>query len=110
MSKEEIISYEKDAMIGKEMPKGMEYPDQILYLQLRLLYDTYKRGIIDRETAKGEKAELLREHRAHKIVDDCGKEWVSTIKETELARAAYRKNPCHENAMKLIETIEGRKQ
>ena len=40
MSKEEIISYEKDAMIGKEMPKGMEYPDQILYLQLRLLYDT----------------------------------------------------------------------
>jgi hypothetical protein len=109
MSASEIIPYEQDAMLGKEMPKGMEYPDQILYLQLRMLYDTYKRGLIDRETAKGEKAELLREYKAHKIVDDCGKEWVYTIKETELARAEYRKNPCHENAMKLIEIIEGRK-
>ena len=31
------------------------------------------------------------------------------IRLTELARADYRKNPCHENAMKLIDIIEGRK-
>lgn len=105
----EVLPYEKDAMLGKEMPKGLAYPDQILYLQLRLLYDTHKRGLIDRETAKSEKADMLREYKAHQIVEQCGKEWGETIAKTEIARAEYRKNPCHENAMKLIEIIEGRK-
>lgn len=103
------LPYEKIAMSGGEMPKGMEYPDQILFLELRLLYNCYKRKMIDRETATQEKIELLRTYEAHKIVDKMGKEWVDQIKRTELARADYRKNPCHENAMKLIEIIDGRK-
>ena len=103
------LPYEKIAMAGGEMPKCLEYPDQILFLELRLLYDSYKRKLIDRDTATREKVELLRTYEAHKIVDRMGKEWVDQIKRTELARADYRKNPCHENAMKLIEIIEGRK-
>lgn len=103
------LPYEKTAMAGGEMPKGLEYPDQILFLELRLLYDSYKRKMIDRDAATREKVELLRTYEAHKIVDRMGKEWVDQIKRTELARADYRKNPCHENAMKLIEIIEGRK-
>ena len=103
------LPYEKTAMAGGEMPKGLEYPDQILFLELRLLYDSYKRKLIDRDAATREKVELLRTYEAHKIVDRMGKEWVDQIKRTELARADYRKNPCHENAMKLIEIIEGRK-
>ena len=54
------LPYEKIAMAGGEMPKGLEYPDQILFLELRLLYDSYKRKLIDRETATQEKVELLR--------------------------------------------------
>ena len=103
------LPYEKNAMAGGEMPKGLEYPDQILFLELRLLYDSYKRNLIDRARATQEKVELLRVYEAHKIVDKMGKEWVEVIRLTELARADYRKNPCHENAMKLIEIIEGRK-
>ena len=103
------LPYEKIAMAGGEMPKGLEYPDQILLLELRLLYDSYKRKLIDRDAATREKVELLRTYEAHKIVDRMGKEWVEQIKRTELARAEYRKNPCNENAMKLIEIIEGRK-
>lgn len=103
------LPYEKTAMAGGEMPGGLEYPDQILFLELRLLYDSYKRKLIDRDTATQEKVELLRTYEAHKIVDRMGKEWVDQIKRTELARAEYRKNPCHENAMKLIDIIEGRK-
>ena len=49
------LPYEKIAMAGGEMPKGMDYPDQILFLELRLLYDGYKQKLIDREKATQEK-------------------------------------------------------
>lgn len=80
-----LLPYEKIAMAGGEMPKGMEYPDQILFLELRLLYDSYKRRLIDRDKATQEKVELLRTYEAHKIVDKMGKEWVDQIKRTEMA-------------------------
>lgn len=102
------LPYERIAMAGGEMPSGMEYHDQILFLQLRLLYNSYRRSIIDRETATREKIELLKSYESHKNANRIGKELVGQIKQTELARAEYRKNPCHENAMKLVETIEGR--
>jgi hypothetical protein len=103
------LPYEKLAMAGEEMPKGMEYPDQILYFELRLLYDSYKKGIVSREQATQEKAELLRTHEAHKIIYKMEKEWVDQKKRTELARAAYRKNKTIENADKLIVCVEGGK-
>lgn len=102
------LPYERIAMAGGEMPKGMDYPDQILFLQLRLLYDSYKRNLIDRETASKEKVALLRTYEAHKIVDGMGKEWVDQIKRTELARANFRKNRTLENADLLVLAIEGR--
>lgn len=103
------LPYEKIAMAGGEMPKGLEYPDQILFLELRLLYDSYKRKMIDRDVATQEKVELLRTYEAHKIVDKMGKEWVDQIKRTELARAEYRKNRTLENADKLLSCVEGGK-
>jgi hypothetical protein len=103
------LPYEKIAMAGGEMPEGLEYPDQILFLELRLLYDSYKRKMIDRETATREKVELLRNYEAHKIVDKMGKEWVDQIKRTELARAEYRKDKTIENADKLLVCVEGGK-
>ena len=103
------LPYEKIAMSGGEMPKGMEYPDQILFLELRLLYKSYRQQLIDRETATREKVELLRVYEAHKIVDNIGKEWIDQIRRTELARAAYRKNKTIENADKLLLCVEGGK-
>lgn len=103
------LPYEKLAMSGGEMPKGMDYPDQILFLELRLLYKSYRQQLIDRETATREKVELLRVYEAHKIVDSMGKEWVDQIRRTELARAAYRKNKTIENADKLLLCVEGGK-
>ena len=103
------LSYEKIAMSGGEMPNGLEYPDQILFLELLLLYDSYKRKMIDRDTATQEKVELLRTYEAHKIVDKMGKEWVDQIKRTELARATFRKEKNIENAEKLLACVEGGK-
>lgn len=103
------LPYEKIAMSGGDMPKGLEYPDQILFLELRLLYDSYRRKMIDRDRATQEKVELLRTYEAHKIVERMGREWVDQIKRTELARATYRKERTLENADRLIECVEGKR-
>ena len=104
-----VLSWEKDAMAGLEMPDGLSYPDQILYLSLRMLYRQYYQKIIDRETATKEKKKLLDEYKCYQYQDDIGKQWIEVIRLTELARAEYRKNPWHENAMKLSDIIEGKK-
>lgn len=101
------LPYEKIAMAGGEMPKGMEYPDQILFMELRLLYDTYRRGLINRAQATAEKIELLNVYGSHKIVDEMGKEWSKQIRRTELARTAYRKERTLENADRLLIASEG---
>ena len=56
------LPYEKIAMAGGEMPDGLEYPDQILFLALRMLYDQFKKGIVDKATATREKKQLLEEY------------------------------------------------
>ena len=103
-----VLPWEKDAMAGLEMPNGLSYPDQILYLELRMLYHQYYQKVIDRDTAAQEKKKLPAEYRVNQFREEIGKQWVGVIRITELARSDYRKNPCHENAMKLIEIIEGR--
>ena len=104
-----VLPWEKDAMAGLEMPDGLSYPDQILYLSLRMLYRQYYQKIIDRETATKEKKKLLDEYKVYQFREELEKQWVEIIRLTELARSEYRKNPCHENAMKLIDIIEGKK-
>ena len=103
------LPYEKIAMAGGQMPSGLEYPDQILFLQLRILYDSYKRQLIDRETATMEKVELLRTYEANRIGESVIKDCVEQTKRTELARAEYRKNKTIENADRLLACIEGGK-
>lgn len=103
------LPYEKQAMNGEELPEGLEYPDQILYLQLRMLYEQFKKGIIDKETARKEKKQLLYEYQHYKYRDNLEKEWVEIIRLTEVARADYRKNRSLDNADRLVAIIEGRK-
>ena len=104
-----VLPWEKDAMAGLEMPNGLSYPDQILYMELRMLYRQYFQKVIDRETATKVKKKLLDEYKVYQFREVLEKQWVEIIRLTELARAEYRKNPCHENAMKLIDIIEGKK-
>jgi hypothetical protein len=101
------LPYEKTAMAGGEMPKGLEYPDQILFLSLRLLYDSYKRKLIDRETATREKIEFLRTYEANKIGEKAVKECAKQIRNTELARAEYRKSKSIETADRMLNCLEG---
>lgn len=109
MSEEFSKDLEKQAMNGDEMPDGLGYPEQIAYLSLRLLYKQLRSGFVTRPVAIVEKKKLMDEYRLYKFRERMGEEWVEVVKRTELARAAYRKDPTHENAMQLIEIIEGRR-
>ena len=102
------IPYESKAMRGEEMPDGLEYPDQVLYQALSLLYERYRKKSITREQAQKEKKKLLDEYRVYRFRDSMEKEWVEAIKRTEVARADFRKNPTVENGYKLLAAIEGK--
>lgn len=103
------LPYEKQAMNGDEMPDGLPYYDQLLFQQLRLLYDSFKKGIINRETAQKEKRQMLDEYECYKIQWKMIDEVSDIVRRTELARADFRKNPSIETAERLAATIEGRK-
>lgn len=102
-----VLPWEKYAIEGSEMPDGLGYPDQTLFLQLRLLYHQYRAGIIEREVAVREKRKLLITYNGQKFAEKMGKYWVEQIKKTELAKAEYRKNRTIENADKLLLAIDG---
>lgn len=104
-----VLPWEKDAMAGLEMPDGLSYPDQILYLSLRMLYRQYYQKAIDRETATKEKKKLLDEYRCYQYREEMGNHWVEIIRLTDLARCDYKKNRTLENADRLVEIIEGKK-
>ena len=104
-----VLPWEKDAMAGLEMPDGLSDPDQILYLELRMLYNQYYKKVIDRETATKEKKKLLDEYRVNQFREEIGKQWVDVIRLTDIARCDYKKNRTLENADRLIEIIEGKK-
>lgn len=99
--------YERQAMNGDEMPPGLDYPDQVTYLCFRMLYAQLRGGIVDRETAIREKRKIMQEYEGYKFVDQMGKRWVDIIRQTDMARAAYRKSRTLQNADKLLQAIDG---
>lgn len=99
------LPYEKIAMAGGEMPDGLEYPDQILFLELRMLYDQFKRGIVDKATATREKKRLLDNYRIYQFNEQMGKEWAQIIKQIDLFASEYRKNPSIKAADELLKAI-----
>lgn len=101
------LHYERIAMAGGKMPDGLEWFDQKIFLSLRMLYSQYKNGIIDRETAKREKCELLRDYELNKGMHEFTQDIAKKIMETEQARQAYRKNRTLENADAIILAFEG---
>ena len=102
-----VFPYERQAASGDEMPGGLDYPDKVTYLCFRMLYAQLRMGIIDRETAVREKRKIMREYEHYKFVEQMGKRRVDTIRQTEMARAAYRKSRTLENADLLLIAIDG---
>jgi hypothetical protein len=101
--------WERIAMAGGEMPDKLPYSEQLLFLSLRLLYNSYKQKLIDREMATKEKSKLITEYQINVLMDKISLDLVAQLKRSELARAEYRKNRTLENADKVIDTLEGKR-
>ena len=102
-----VLPYEQAAIRGEEMPKGLDYPDQILYVFLRDLYDRFRSRKIDKETAVMEKKTYLDDYRGYKQNWEMGNHWAQVLIKTDLARAEYKKNPTIENANRLVAVLDG---
>lgn len=103
------LPYERIAMSGGEMPKGLKYHDQMTFQRLRSLYYAYKQQIVSREAASREKVEILRERDNLKFMCDLFEENVEMTKKTELVIADFRKTRKIEYADMLCDILEGRK-
>ena len=101
------LPYEQAAMRGDPLPSGLDYPDQVMYMELRLLYDSAKRKIITYDTGVLEKKKLLDEYRCFKFNWENGTRWTQILKNTENAISEYRKNRTLENADTLLRILEG---
>jgi hypothetical protein len=101
------FEYEHQAMNGEAMPDSLRFAGQHYYLGLRMLYHQYKNGVIDRNTARAEKQKLLKRYEHDLMWEAIADGFIQQRNNSEIARADYRKNPCHENAVKIIESIEG---
>ena len=99
------IPYEIEAMNGEEMPDDLPSYDQTLFLNLRSLYDQYRRKLIDRETAKKEKNKLIKAWEYDKFLYELGMQWSERYKRMEALSAEYNKNPSLEVADKIMKVI-----
>lgn len=104
-----VYEYERIAMLGEKMPAGLPMPDQLMFLGLRLLYESSKRGIIDRETGREEKWKMsyqkyLWEQKMkgkEKLAEQCAE----FLKNVESAANHYAKDRTLENADKLWQAV-----
>lgn len=107
MSTGVVLPFEHAAIKGDPMPDGLDIPDQVMFIALRGLYHQAKAGTISRETAVQEKKNLLNGYKQMKWYKEQSDLYVKTIKDTEAARSAYRKNRTIENADAMLIAFDG---
>lgn len=103
--------YERAAMYGLEMPDGLNLLDQYMFLSLRLLYSSHKKGEISREVGHIEKGKLMHQYDVAKNrlkFEEIKAESFSTQRmRIESAANAYAKNRTLENADRLYKALYG---
>jgi len=97
----------RQAYRGDELPKGLDYPEQIIYEELRNLYAAYRMQVVTAEAANREKKELLQNYKEFKWTWALVQQDAEIRARTSEARAAYRKDRTLENADALILALEG---
>lgn len=101
------LPYEQAAMRGDPMPEGLKSCDCTMFQNLSLLYQRYRKGMIDREQAIKEKKTLLDAYRAEKFGYSVLEENIEITKRLESAAAEYVYNPCVETADKMYRAFYG---
>ena len=98
-------------MWGAEMPDGLSIHDQMAYIALRTLYHDFHEKRLDRATASAEKRRIFgawdKAKRTAEFERKLAFFHARLYKETEWAKTDVRKNPSPENAIRLVNVLDG---
>jgi hypothetical protein len=89
-----------------EMPDGLTQPEQLLFITLRHLYQSYKNRQIDIEQAKREKVRLVNEFATANIAYHADTEMIRRLNNCGTLLSEANKNGC-ETCKKMAKLITG---
>ncbi len=96
------FAFEKDAMQGQPLPKGLDIADSCLYVALKSLYAMYRNKLINRKDATKEKQRLVYNWTTDKSKLDFLNRDSETLRDRiGVASEDYKNNPCIETADRL---------
>lgn len=105
------LPYERAAMQGLEMPDGLSLLDQYMFLSLRLLYQSHKKGAISREVGQIEKGKLMHRYdiakKRFQFEEVKSESFATQRKRIESAANAYAKDRTLDNADLLYKALYG---
>ena len=100
------LNFERQAMKGDPIPKGLDIADSCLYIALKNLYAMYRNKLISREDATEEKRRLIYNWETDKSkIEFLNRD--SDILKAKIGSASedYKNNPCVETADKLYAAL-----
>ena len=96
------FSFEREAMQGEPLPKGLDIADTCLYVALKNLYAMYQNKLISRKDATEEKRRLVYNWTTDKAkIEFLNRESETLRDKIGAASEDYKNNPGIENAEKL---------
>lgn len=100
------VEFEKDAMRGEPLPKGLDIVDSCLYIALKNLYAMYRHGLIGRKDASEEKKRLMQNWTTDKSkIEFLNRDSCALRDKIGTASEDYKNNHCIENADKLYAAL-----
>lgn len=96
------LNFERQAMKGDPIPKGLDIADSCLYIALKNLYAMYRNKLISRKDATEEKRRLVYNWTTDKSkIEFLNREADGLKNKIGVASDDYKNNPCIETADKL---------
>lgn len=96
------FSFEREAMQGNPLPKGLDIADSCLYVALKNLYAMYRNKLINRKDATEEKRRLIYNWTTDKSkIEFLNRDSEVLKNRIGVASEDYKNNPCIETADKL---------
>ena len=96
------FTFEREAMQGKSLPRGLDVADSCLYVALKNLYAMYQNKLISRKDATEEKRRLVYNWTTDKAkIEFLNRESETLRDKIGTASEDYKNNPCIETAEKL---------
>lgn len=98
-------------MADREMPEGLSLADQSAYTAIRNIYAAHRAGRLSREAGAAEKRRVKRQYDLEAGEREQERKLAfhraRVIRLTEQAMNAVRKNPTSENALRLVDILDG---